>query len=243
METKNIFKSIYFKIFVVIAMVLAFWYFGSEAKAGSITLNNLDFEIQLNEDGSMDVTENWDARIYDTNTMFKAIHMNSTKFKEITDVEIIQVFDGLIIYKTKDLDKVCKLKFVNNTFLLLGLQKTNLDTSFNNEMSKLVKRLNLNFSVIKEHIKPLKKKNFKIMAIDKNTDIGRIAESGHFGVWCESGDLNAAITNIDRLAKSESLRKDLGEAGYKFLLDNYTVDKSVDTILEGLTCTNISSKD
>ena len=81
------------------------------------------------------------------------------------------------------------------------------------------------------------------MAIDKNTDIGRIAESGHFGVWCESGDLNAAITNIDRLAKSESLRKDLGEAGYKFLLDNYTVDKSVDTILEGLTCTNISSKD
>ena len=91
METKNIFKSIYFKIFVVIAMVLAFWYFGSEAKAGSITLNNLDFEIQLNEDGSMDVTENWDARIYDTNTMFKAIHMNSTKFKEITDVEVYRV--------------------------------------------------------------------------------------------------------------------------------------------------------
>lgn len=91
--------------------------------------------------------------------------------KEIADVEIIQVFDGLIIYKTKDLDKVCKLKFVNNTFLLLGLQKTNLDTSFNNEMSKLVKRLNLNFLVIKEHIKPLKKKNFKIMAIDKNRPV------------------------------------------------------------------------
>ena len=36
--------------------------------------------------------------------------------KEIADVEIIQIFDGLIIYKTKDLDKVSKLKFVNNTF-------------------------------------------------------------------------------------------------------------------------------
>lgn len=105
METKNIFKSIYFKIFVVIAMVLAFWYFGSEAKAGSITLNNLDFEIQLNEDGSMDVTENWDARIYDTNTMFKAIHMNSTKFKEITDVEVYRVNSDGTKTKLRQIDE------------------------------------------------------------------------------------------------------------------------------------------
>ncbi len=105
METKNIFKSIYFKIFVVIAMVLAFWYFGSEVKAGSITLNNLDFEIQLNEDGSMDVTENWDARIYDTNTMFKAIHMNSTKFKEITDVEVYRVNSDGTKTKLRQIDE------------------------------------------------------------------------------------------------------------------------------------------
>lgn len=91
MKTNSIFKSIYFKIFVAITLILAFLYFGNEAKAGSITLNNLDFEIQLNEDGSMDVIENWDARIYNTNTMFKDIHMDSTKFKEITDVEVYRV--------------------------------------------------------------------------------------------------------------------------------------------------------
>lgn len=70
-----------------------------------------------------------------------------------------------------------------------------------------------------------------------------MVESEHFGVWSDRGDLNAAIVNIDRFAKSESFRKDLGEAGYMFLLENYTVDKSVDIILEGLTCTNIISKD
>ena len=105
METKSILKSIYFKIFIVIAMVLAFWYFGSEAKAGSITLNNLDFEIQLNEDGSMDVTENWDARIYDTNTMFKDIHMDSTKFKEITDVEVYRVNSDGTKTKLRQIDE------------------------------------------------------------------------------------------------------------------------------------------
>lgn len=61
-----------------------------------------------------------------------------------------------------------------------------------------------------------------------------MVESEHFGVWSDRGDLNAAIVNIDRLAKSESFRKDLGEAGYRFLLENYTVDKSVDIILDGL---------
>ena len=91
--------------------------------------------------------------------------------KEIPDVEIIQIFDGIIIYKTQEFDKVRKLKFTNNTFLLLGLQKTNCGIPFNNEMHKLIKRLNINFKVIKEHIQPLKKNNFKIMTIDKNKPV------------------------------------------------------------------------
>lgn len=91
MKKASFFKNNYLKLLFMIAIVLGCLWIGSQVQAGSITLNSLDFEIQLNEDGSMDVTENWNARIYDTNTMFKDIHMDSTKFSEITDVEVYRV--------------------------------------------------------------------------------------------------------------------------------------------------------
>ena len=52
----------------------------------------MNFDIQLNEDGSMDVVENWDASISNTNTMFKDFDLDSTKFKKITDVEVYRVY-------------------------------------------------------------------------------------------------------------------------------------------------------
>ena len=66
----------------------------NQVQAGSIKLNSLDFQIQLNEDGSMNVTENWNARITDTNTMFKDFYLDSSKFKEITNVEVYRVDSG-----------------------------------------------------------------------------------------------------------------------------------------------------
>ena len=91
MKKASFLKSKYLKLLFMIAILLGCLWIGNQVQAGSITLNSLNFEIQLNEDGSMDVTENWNARIYDTNTMFKDIHMDSTKFKEITDVEVYRV--------------------------------------------------------------------------------------------------------------------------------------------------------
>lgn len=73
-----------------------------------------------------------------------------------------------------------------------------------------------------------------LLATDKNTDMGRIAESNGFGLWSESGDLEATIANIKKLASNAELRKIMGEKGYKFLLENYTVDKSVDIILRSI---------
>lgn len=66
----------------------------NQVQAGSIRLNSLNFQIQLNEDGSMDVIENWNARITDTNTMFKDFYLDSSKFKEITNIEVYRVDSG-----------------------------------------------------------------------------------------------------------------------------------------------------
>ena len=62
--------------------------------ASNITLNTLDFQIQLKEDGSMDVTETWNASIRDTNTMFKTFEMDSSKFGAIKNVEVYETTNG-----------------------------------------------------------------------------------------------------------------------------------------------------
>lgn len=91
--------------------------------------------------------------------------------KEISDIEIIKILDGMIIYKTEELEKVEKLKFVNNSFLLLGLKKSAVDENFNNTMNNVIQHLKLNFNIIKNHLKNIKSRNFKILAIDKNQPI------------------------------------------------------------------------
>lgn len=84
-------KSYLFRLLFMFAIFIGILWLGNSVQAGSITLRHLDFQIQLNEDGSMDVTENWNARINNTNTMFKDFKMDSSKFKEITNVEVYRV--------------------------------------------------------------------------------------------------------------------------------------------------------
>ena len=80
------------KIFAMLIIFIGIILISNKVKAGSINLNNLNFDIQLNEDGSMDVVENWDASISNTNTMFKDFDLDSTKLKKITDVEVYRVY-------------------------------------------------------------------------------------------------------------------------------------------------------
>lgn len=66
-----------------------------------------------------------------------------------------------------------------------------------------------------------------LLATDRNTDMGRIAEANGFGLWCESGDVSTFISNMD-IAK-ENL-KEMGEKGHRYLLKNYTAEKVCDII-------------
>lgn len=72
-----------------------------------------------------------------------------------------------------------------------------------------------------------------IIASDTNTDIGRIAEENGFGVWSESGDATHFIANVERLMNPQT-RKEMGERSYRYLLDNYTVDKTYSIIINSL---------
>lgn len=85
----------YVKIFYMFIFVVLFLLFGTvESKAGDLSLNNLDFEVQINADGSMDVTEKWDIDIEETNTLYKSFKTDSSKYAGIKDVFVKETTSG-----------------------------------------------------------------------------------------------------------------------------------------------------
>lgn len=69
-----------------------------------------------------------------------------------------------------------------------------------------------------------------LAATDPNTDVGTVIENGKFGYWCESDNPSEFISLANHLT-DESIRKELGENAYQFLLDNYNVSKAYQTII------------
>lgn len=64
--------------------------FNNKAYA-SLYLNNLNFDVQINSDASMNVTEIWDIHINETNTLFKTFKTDKTKYSGIKDVIVTDI--------------------------------------------------------------------------------------------------------------------------------------------------------
>ena len=62
--------------------------------SGDLFLNNLEFDANVNTDGSIDVTETWDIDIEDTNTLFKTFKTDNTKYSDISNVKVIDITKG-----------------------------------------------------------------------------------------------------------------------------------------------------
>lgn len=70
-----------------------------------------------------------------------------------------------------------------------------------------------------------------LLATDKNTDMGSIAEQEGFGLWSESGDLPRFLENMSIFSSDREKIKIMGKNGKQFLLENYTVERVADKIL------------
>ncbi len=80
-------------IFLIILMISIILIFPKEVLADQ-ELNELDFEAQINEDGSMDVTETWNIYISETNTLFKTFEKDKSKYSGITNVMVKEITSG-----------------------------------------------------------------------------------------------------------------------------------------------------
>ena len=68
-----------------------------------------------------------------------------------------------------------------------------------------------------------------IACTDPNCDIGTIAEANGYGFWCPSNSVEAFTAAVDKMLASDIHQ--MGENGYKFFLENYTVLNTYDTIM------------
>lgn len=101
------------KVFVAIILFFGILLISNLSNASGLRLKNLDYQVQLNADGTADVVETWNISIEDTNTLFKTFEIDQSKYKEITNVSVQEVkssenVDFTRIYEEKyHVDKNC----------------------------------------------------------------------------------------------------------------------------------------
>ncbi|WP_027400280.1 glycosyltransferase family 4 protein [Anaerovorax odorimutans] len=71
-----------------------------------------------------------------------------------------------------------------------------------------------------------------LASVDKNTDYGKILEDAKAGLWSVTGDLESYKANLQKLLSNESLRKEMGRNGRKYLEKNWTVQTTYNRIME-----------
>ncbi len=78
-----------------------------------------------------------------------------------------------------------------------------------------------------------------IACTDPNSDVGTLAEENGYGYYCPSNDVEAFTLAVDKMLSSDM--KMMGEKGYEFLKQNYTVQHTYDAIMKHCNGFTISS--
>jgi glycosyltransferase involved in cell wall biosynthesis len=69
-----------------------------------------------------------------------------------------------------------------------------------------------------------------LAAIDKNTDYGNLLSESNAGFWSITGDVNSYKKNFIKLYNSKTIRTEMGNNGYKYLIENLNVENAYKTI-------------
>ena len=78
-------KKMCFALFLVI---VAYLLFNPNCYAGEQHIRNLDFDVELESDGTMNITEIWDIDVSNTNTLFKTFKYDSELFENVAVSDI-----------------------------------------------------------------------------------------------------------------------------------------------------------
>ncbi len=82
-----------------------------------------------------------------------------------------------------------------------------------------------------------------LCATDPNTDIGKIAEENGYGFWCESNDVQAFTSLIDKYTNNPDKIPIMGQKGYDFLCNNYLIKHTFQVIMRHFSKTDEETLD
>lgn len=68
-----------------------------------------------------------------------------------------------------------------------------------------------------------------VAVTDSNCDTGSIAEKNGYGYYCPSNSVEAFTETVNKMLNSDILA--MGEAGYRYYLDNYTIEHTYNAII------------
>lgn len=69
-----------------------------------------------------------------------------------------------------------------------------------------------------------------IAATDPNCDVGTLAEQHNYGFYCPSNSVSSFVDAIDKMLVADI--KIMGQNGYQFYLNNYTIEHTYQTIIK-----------
>lgn len=82
-------KRLLILLFISFVIVTMFNY--TKADSSDLYLNELNFNVQINSDGSIDVEEMWNIDIENTNTLFKTFKIDKGKYTRITNGRVSKI--------------------------------------------------------------------------------------------------------------------------------------------------------
>ena len=157
----------------------------------------------------------------------------------ISNKENAEVF-FLLVGRGTEREKIAeciKDNGINNAILLNSLPREEYEEMLNEAGIGLV-FLDQRFTIPNFPSRVLsyfEKKIPVLAAIDKNTDFGQMLQESKSGDYSIAGDLEDFNKKINFLIKNKDVRVAMGEAGYKYLVNNYNVEHSVKLLEEHLT--------
>ncbi len=139
-------KKICNKILLTIIVFIGIILISNTSKAGELRLKNLDYKVQLNSDGTADVTENWRIYIEDTNTLFKTFEIDSSKYKEIIDVKVREIKgSGSIDFRKINVEKYHVDK---NCFYALKNSKGKFEIAWGAHAEDVTKTYEITYKIV-----------------------------------------------------------------------------------------------
>lgn len=183
----------------------------SYATSSDLYLNNLEFDVHINQDGSMNVIEIWDIEIDDTNTLFKTFKTDSKQYSGITDVRVTDITNNRQFTKINSymyhVTKNCYygLKNSDGDFEIawgVGLEDKTATRKYKIEYK--VKDVIAKYDDFAELYWQFIGKDFEISAKNvKGTIVlpEKVADKDKIKVWGHSKDLNGTIyaTDLDKI--------------------------------------------